>query len=80
MESANPKIVFRYVGVEDVEDVEEGEESERPERSEPARLPKLALSQRMSLPLNMLIEYEHRSTSELRHFAEIEWVCDEGGE
>ena len=75
MSSNSPKIVFRYAD----DDREEGENGQT-QPARPARLPKLTLSQRMSLPLDTLIGYESRSKSELRHFTKIEWVRDAGGE
>jgi len=81
MSSDSPKIVFRYAD----DGGEEGEnghtqQTQQTQPLRPARLPKLTLSQRMSLPLDTLIGYESRSKTELRHFTKIEWVRDAGGE
>ncbi len=78
MSSNSPKIVFRYAD-DDREESENGQ-TQRTQPARPARLPKLTLSQRMSLPLDTLIGYESRSKSELRHFTKIEWVREAGGE
>ena len=78
MSSDSPKIVFRYA--DDGGEESENGQTQRTQPARPARLPKLTLSQRMSLPLDTLIGYESRSKSELRHFTKIEWVRDAGGE